>query len=157
MNLQRADLTGSDATAVGALVHDYLTQTEKEKVEHGLAEASNALPKAYRDEVADPGSAYAGHAVFIAVLDDSPVGVVVLRGDADDFEIKRLWASPAARGRGVGSALLDAAIRESGGRVRLSVWEWRADAIRLYESRGFVRAPSWDERAGLVCMRRTPG
>lgn len=150
-----ADLRGADAVAVGRLVEDYLRQTESEKVAHGAAPApaSDDLPAAYRREVEDPADAYADCRVFVAELDGEVAGVVVLRPDDEGVEIKRLWASPLVRGRGVGSALLDAAIAAGEGDVRLSVWEWRTDVIRLYESRGFVRVPSWDARPALVCMR----
>ncbi|MFK0403123.1 GNAT family N-acetyltransferase [Microbacterium sp. NPDC090225] len=153
--IRTADLSGTDAVAVGRLVKDYLRQTESEKVAHGAAPApaSDALPAAYRREVDDPADAYAGCPVFVAEIDGEVVGVVVLRPDAGGVEIKRLWASPLVRGRGVGSGLLDAAITAGEGDVRLSVWEWRTDVIRLYESRGFVRVPSWDARPALVCMR----
>lgn len=152
--IRHADLTGADAVAVARLVGDYLRQTEAEKVQRGVAEASVVLPEAYRREAADPADAYADHPVFVADVNDEVVGVVVLRDVGGELEVKRLWASPAARGRGVGSALLDAAIAAGGGAVRLSVWDWRTDVIRLYESRGFVRVPSWDARPELVCMRR---
>lgn len=58
------------------------------------------------------------------------------------------------RGRGVGSALLEAAVAATDGDVRLSVWDWRTGVIRLYESRGFAQVPSWDARERLVCMVR---
>lgn len=151
--IRAADLRGADAVAVGRLVGDYLRQTEGEKVAHGVGEASAALPEAYRREADDPADAYARCPVFVADLDGEVAGVVVLRTDPGGVEIKRLWASPEVRGRGVGSALLDAAIAAGEGDVRLSVWEWRTDVIRLYESRGFERVPSWDERPELVCMR----
>lgn len=153
--IRAADLRGADAVAVGHLVEEYLRQTESEKVAHGAAPASDALPESYRREVEDPADAYGDCAVFVAEIDGAVVGVVVLRPDADGAEIKRLWASPDVRGRGVGSALLDAAIAVGSGDVRLSVWDWRVDVIRLYESRGFVRVRSWDDRPALVCMRRT--
>lgn len=156
--IREADLSGTDAVAVGRLVAEYLWQTEREKAEHGVilarAAASDALPEAYRREVDDPAGAYADCAVFVAELDAEVVGVVVLRPGTEGIEIKRLWASPEVRGRGVGSGLLDAAIAAGGGAARLSVWDWRTDVIRLYESRGFVRMPSWESRERLVCMQR---
>jgi ribosomal protein S18 acetylase RimI-like enzyme len=88
------------------------------------------------------------------MTEQGPVGVVIVRVDGGEAEIKRLWADPNLRGRGLGSALLDAALALTTGRVRLSVWEWRAPAIRLYESRGFERVASWDDREGLICMER---
>ena len=80
-------------------------------------------------------------------------GVVVVRAAAA-AEIKRLWVDPASRGLGVGSALLDAVLERHAGMVRLSVWDWRLDALRLYGSRGFREVASWDPRPRLVCMER---
>lgn len=147
----------ADTTAVSELVRTYLLQTEAEKIAHGEAESSaplTALPRRYEREVADPGAAYADCTTLLAVTEQGPVGVVIVRIDGGEAEIKRLWADPDLRGRGLGSALLDAALVLTAGRIRLSVWEWRAPALRLYESRGFERVPSWDDREGLICMER---
>ncbi|WP_208617672.1 GNAT family N-acetyltransferase [Microbacterium oxydans] len=155
-----ADLTGPDAIEVGSAVRAYLLQTELEKhqQEGAVPDPAAPLPERYRREVEDPSAAYAGYRVLIAQLAERVVGVVVLTSRDGIAEIKRLWAVPAARGRGVGSALLDSAVHaaaESGAtEVRLSVWDWRQGALRLYESRGFERVPSWDDRERLVCMVR---
>lgn len=157
--IRLADLSGTDAHEVGAAVRAYLLQTEREKSrqEGGSApDPSQALPERYRREIDDPAAAYAGHHVRVAQLGDRVVGVVVLSVSDDVAEIKRLWAVPEVRGRGIGSALLDAVLHDArdlgAARVRLSVWDWRAGPVRLYESRGFERVPSWDERERLVCM-----
>lgn len=150
-----ADLT-QDAPAVSAAVHAYLAQTEAEKRrESGAAGGSGtAVPERYRPEVEDPSSAYDGCRVLVAEVDDAVVGVIVSRANDGFTEIKRLWADPRVRGRGVGSALLDAAIEAAEGEVRLSVWEWRERAIGLYLSRGFDQVQGWDPRPRLVCMIR---
>ncbi|MCK2036756.1 GNAT family N-acetyltransferase [Microbacterium sp. SSW1-49] len=154
---RRADLNGPDAAVVAALVRDYLLQTEQEKSAHGVAAGPrSAFPENYRGEVDDPASAYTGQRVFLADVDGQPVGVVIVGAAAGGSEVKRLWAEPRARGRGVGRALLAAAIDSSDGPLRLTVWHWRESVIRLYESLGFVRADSWDARRGLVCMVRSP-
>lgn len=73
----------------------------------------------------------------------------------DGVEIKRLWVDPRARGQRVGSALLDAACYSANSLpMRLTVWDWRDDAIGLYRSRGFVAVPTWDRRPRLVCMEK---
>ncbi|KQQ69186.1 GNAT family N-acetyltransferase [Microbacterium sp. Leaf320] len=147
----------ADTTAVSALVRTYLLQTESEKHEYGRAEppaSIMALPPRYEREVADPRASYADCTTLLATIEQRPVGVVIIRIDGGEAEIKRLWADPDLRGRGLGSALLDAALALTSGRVRLSVWDWRAPAIKLYESRGFERVASWDDRKGLVCMVR---
>lgn len=152
-----------DVGAVSDLVREYLAQTESEKREHGVADvpaasgtlAGRRLPARYERELLDPRTAYAGCTTFLAEFDDRPAGVVIVRADGGRAEIKRLWADPELRGRGVGSALLDAALSLASNEFRLSVWEWRTAAIRLYESRGFERVASWDDRPGLVCMVRS--
>lgn len=159
--IRLADLTGPDAIEVGAAVRAYLQQTELEKSlqEHGSApDPVPPLPERYLREVEDPAAAYAAHRVRVALLGARVVGVVVLSVRDEVAEVKRLWAEPAARGRGVGSALLDAALDDAAVlgavQVRLSVWDWRDGPVRLYESRGFERVPSWDDRERLVCMVR---
>lgn len=147
----------ADTTAVSELVRTYLLQTEMEKVTHGRGESAaptTVLPQRYEREAEDPRAAYADCTTLLASTEQRPVGVVVVRVDGGEGEIKRLWADPDLRGRGLGSALLDAALARTSERVRLSVWEWRAPAIGLYESRGFERVASWDDREGLICMVR---
>ncbi|MEL5989681.1 GNAT family N-acetyltransferase [Microbacterium phosphatis] len=150
-----------DIPAIGAALHAYLAQTEREKTTHdagGQLSPAGELPERYRAEVRDPISALAGCRVLVADLDGRLAGVVVLKPGAESVEIKRLWASPDVRGHGIGSALLDAAIGEARALpVMLTVWDWRQDVIRLYASRGFEQVASWDERPRLVCMRLAPG
>ncbi|MEV8169911.1 hypothetical protein [Microbacterium sp. NPDC077486] len=43
-------------------------------------------------------------------------------------------------------------LAEAEGAVRLSVWEWRDAAIRLYTSRGFRPVDPWDDRDRLLCF-----
>lgn len=146
-----------DTAAVSALVRAYLLQTEAEKHEHGRAESSAPLPllpPRYEPEVRDPQTAYTDCTTLLADVEQRPAGVVIARVDGGGAEIKRLWADPDFRGLGVGSALLDAALKLTSDQVRLSVWEWRTAAISLYESRGFERVDSWDDRGGLLCMVR---
>jgi putative acetyltransferase len=116
-----------------------------------------ALPERYRNEVLAPRVAFAGDSVLVAATGDAAVGCLVMTGPADgQREIKRLWTDPAHRGRGVAAGLLGAALTQAADSgvhtVRLSVWEWRAAAIGLYERFGFVVAESWDGRDRLVCM-----
>ena len=123
--VRRADVTGADSAIVSRLVHAYLVQTEAEKAAHlsgyggGRGESDGTgrteLPARYRTEVDDPVQAYAGATVSLAELDGSPVGVMIVQHGADAHEIKRVWVDPSARGRHIGSALLDAArVRATG-------------------------------------------
>ena len=82
--------------------------------------------------------------------DDSLVGYAFLRtlgsGPTFDFgevrgEVESLAVAPGARGRGVGSALIEASrdhLRRAGCRYwTVSVMEANASAVRLYERAGF--------------------
>jgi ribosomal protein S18 acetylase RimI-like enzyme len=162
--VRAVDAAGDDRAAVVALLRAYHARTEAEKVARGL-QVDGPLAPGYAAEIADPAAAFAGSSVLIAERGDEVLGMVVLRvprmggaNAAGDAEIKRLWVDPAARGAGVGSALLaEAATRAraaGAASLRLSVWDWRDDAIGLYESRGFSRAPSWETRPQLVCLVR---
>ncbi|MBT2498046.1 GNAT family N-acetyltransferase [Agromyces sp. ISL-38] len=108
--VRRAILGGEDSAAVGRLVRAYLRQTEHEKAAHlpGALSDNDELPAGYRSEAENPDAAYAGSSVYLAELGSAVVGVAVLKKADGATEIKRLWADPGARGRGFGSALLDA-------------------------------------------------
>lgn len=149
--------TPSVEKGLPALLAAYHLRTEAEKGEY-VTDVS-ALPDKYRAEISDPQSAFADDAVLVALSGETPVGCVVVTAAADGrSEIKRLWTDPAFRSRGVATALLEAALAhaaDSGvGRVRLSVWQWRDEAVSLYQRLGFVFTDSWDDRDQLVCMER---
>lgn len=149
----------STVDGLSALLLAYHVQTETEK---GRPVANAAgLPDRYRAEAEDPDSAFADAVVLVAREDDgTAAGCVVVTAPVEGrVEIKRLWTGPGFRGRGVASALLDAALAHAGRSgahtVRLSVWQWRTGALSLYERFGFSVTPApWDERTGLVCMQR---
>lgn len=84
--------------------------------------------------------------------------MVVLHESGGDLELRRLWVAAAGRRRGVASALMsharERAERAGAGGLRLSVWDWRTDALGLYRSQGFDVVPSWESRERLICLRR---
>ncbi len=69
-------------------------------------------------------------------------------GTDDEGEFRMLAVSPAAQGRGVGSALMDLVVsraREDGARaIVLSSLAEMTAAHRIYERQGFVRLPDRD-------------
>jgi ribosomal protein S18 acetylase RimI-like enzyme len=81
---------------------------------------------------------------LIAVLDGQPAGMAsgVPDGSPGAVELISMWVSPAARGRGVGDALIGAVerwARQHGARtLRLSVMPGNAAALALYGRSGFT-------------------
>lgn len=153
--------TGQDDAAhhgLSALLAAYHLQTQAEKGEP--AATADELPDRYRAEVLDPRAAFADDVVLVASHAGTLVGCLVVTAPADGrCEIKRLWTAPASRGQGVASALVTAALTQAAASgavrtVRLSVWQWRTDAIALYERLGFTVTAPWDVRDQLVCMER---
>ena len=70
-------------------------------------------------------------------------GVLLGYVEFDDAELCRLYVETALQGRGIGRALLDAALAHPrlarADRVVLQVWDENIRAVRLYESVGFRR------------------
>jgi len=142
-----------DLTSVSSLLDDYLRQTETEKAERGIVSQADPFPARYVQEVTHPAESFLGMRVIVASEDGEDCGIVVVGTSAAGVsEIKRFWTTLSARGRGVGSALIDEALRVADRPVRLSVWEWREPAIRLYRRRGFVSVVPWDRRDRLLCL-----
>ena len=79
------------------------------------------------------------HSILVAELDGELAGYV----EFDDSELRRLYVETALHGRGVGRALLEAALAHprlaGASRVRLQVWERNERAVRMYEAAGFRR------------------
>jgi ribosomal protein S18 acetylase RimI-like enzyme len=132
-----------------------------------LAEIGDIRVEAYRaDDFLSPDSRYEpilrrlgaddGH-VLVAADDGGLVGTVMLQmwpqagelvRNPGEAEIRALAVRPAARGAGVGRALvaavIDRAVRESVALLLLSTQPDMKTAHRLYEDAGFVRMPERD-------------
>jgi ribosomal-protein-alanine N-acetyltransferase len=81
---------------------------------------------------------YSGFETLLALVDTTPAGFCAWRQTApDEAELLNLGVDPAARRRGVGSALLEALRREAQGEIFLEVAEPNAAAIALYTSAGW--------------------
>ena len=106
-----------------------------------------------------------GDTVVIALVDGFPVGASWYRlfkaakpgyGFVDEKTPELAIAVvPNARGKGVGSALLDALLeraREAGHEaVSLSVDKQNSGAIHVYEGHGFARLSESDDSVTMVC------
>lgn len=115
----------------------------------------------YRHCLADPLTRQGrATALLVAVDGDQVVGTVtfVTAGDPAfehslrqaDCGFRMLATAPAAWGRGVGGALVDACIDRARAqgcrRMMIFSMAWMDRAHRLYERRGFVRRPDLDVR-----------
>ena len=81
---------------------------------------------------------------LLALLDDRPVGMVLLRRISDTTcEMNRMFVTGAARGRKAGRRLAEALIEAARGMgfsvMRLDAWDRHDEALALYAARGFER------------------
>ena len=106
----------------------------------------------WRSLLAGPGT------FFVAEHGAAPVGMVAIRpdDDGDGQQLVSMWVAPAARGRGVGRALVGRVISASSGRpLWLRVIDGNQIAIRLYQRCGFALDDSDPDSEGCRAMRRT--
>jgi tRNA threonylcarbamoyladenosine biosynthesis protein TsaE len=77
---------------------------------------------------------------LLALLDDEPVGCVVLDPDPDGLVLRRFGVTPAAQGRGVATELVEAAVELAIGRpaVRVVAREELPGTVAFWERHGFV-------------------
>jgi putative acetyltransferase len=97
------------------------------------------------EQLAQPGIR-----LFVARRDGLAVACGALRIDADGYgEIKRMYVIPAARGEGLGRAILarieEQARREGLRLLRLETGIRQAEAIALYRSSGYSDCPAFGE------------
>ncbi len=118
-----------------------------------------------------PGSCYLldvseleapGVNVFVARVDGKALGMAALVPYDGYVELKRLYVSDAARGRGLAGELLEAIEEHARGGgatiIRLETGPKSFAAIALYEKRGYVRIPNYGEYEGdphSYCMEKT--
>jgi ribosomal protein S18 acetylase RimI-like enzyme len=112
-----------------------------------LADAPDAFAATLADERGFPEARWRGRlaredaATFVALHADRPSGIVVGGPFDDGAGLFSLWVAPAARGHGLGAALVRAVIAWAGarghGRVLLDVGDDNAPAVALYAALGF--------------------
>lgn len=126
-----------------------------------LAElAARARVRAHRDLL----DVDADHVAYVGVAVDQygrPIGHAALRWTGADLELKRMYVAPSHRGRGVSTALLDAAeqaARALGApRIILQTGDRQPDAVRLYEREGYTRIPTFSPYEWIefsTCMEK---
>ncbi len=135
--------TGADAATILGFIRDL---AEYEKLSHEVVADETQL-RATLFGVRPAAE------VLIAEVDGAPVGFALFFQSYSTFlarpglYLEDLFVRPAARGGGVGSALLSAlariAIQRNYGRFEWSVLDWNEPAIRLYQSLGAVGMTEW--------------
>jgi ribosomal protein S18 acetylase RimI-like enzyme len=143
-----------DIPAVASLFRDYAASLGVDLSYQGFEAELASLPGAY----APPSGI-----LLVAVSPQSgPLGCVAVRKlpESGTCEMKRLYATPSARGTGLGRALADAAIRaaaQAGYRaMRLDTLPTMTAAQGLYRALGFETTPPYYDTpiAGTLFMRR---
>lgn len=99
-----------------------------------------------RYALADFDAETRGEAVRVADLDDRLAGFVAV-WEPDSF-VHHLYVDSGLRGRGVGTALLDAALASIRRPARLKCLVRNAAAVRFYRSRGWKKAGSGSDAEG---------
>jgi ribosomal protein S18 acetylase RimI-like enzyme len=142
--------TPADASDIARLIARFRDWQDRE--EPSDASIANSVARL----VGDPGTDY-------LLGGEPPAGILQLRyrhsvwTGTDDAHLEDLFVEEAARGAGLGRALVEAAFeraRERGcGRMQLDVNEANPAALRLYESLGFE---AWSDPPGgrNLLMRR---
>jgi tRNA threonylcarbamoyladenosine biosynthesis protein TsaE len=77
---------------------------------------------------------------FLATVDDAPVGCVILDVSPDGLVLRRFGVTPAAQGRGVATALVEAAVDAAAGRsaVMVVAREELPETVGFWERHDFV-------------------
>jgi GNAT superfamily N-acetyltransferase len=126
-----------------------LESDDRERLADFIKEKWGNEVQAFRGQVVRPAD-YPG---FVAEEDREWVGVATLAFDGDECEIVTLNGDP--RGRGIGTALIDAVVEHARSRgcrrVRVTTTNSNLDALRFYMRRGFRLA---ELRVGAVDRSR---
>ena len=141
MSLEIAEAeTVEEIMAARALFHEYAATLGFDLCFQGFDEELAQLPGKY----ARPSGC-----LLLARVDDEQAGCVAVQPFAGGVcEMKRLYVRPTYRGRGIGLALAEAAIREATGAkyhaMRLDTIEpLMATAVAMYRRLGFREIPPY--------------
>ena len=143
-----------ELTSAAALFRAYAKSLPVDLAPQGFSQELASLPGVY----APPGGE-----LLLAKRGDHLLGCIALKPLEPPrvAEIKRLFVRPQARGKGVGKALVQAAMTaavQSGyDEIKLDTLPEMEGAIALYKSSGFVPIPPYGSHPypGLVTLGRT--
>ena len=99
------------------------------------------LRQQYAGQTATYRARYPAAQFAIVLIDDTPIGRLVIDRGCEAFTLVDIALLPVWRGRGIGTHLIAALCddaRHAGVPVRLSVFRANPDALRLYQRLGFV-------------------
>jgi ribosomal protein S18 acetylase RimI-like enzyme len=144
--------TAADAEVVGRLLFDFNTEFE------------TSGPSADEFSVRLAGLLERGDVTVLLAADDGePVGFALLTLRLTHFfdgplaQLEELYVRPALRGQGIGTALLEEAIRlvreRDGEEMHINVDEVDTDARRFYERHGFVNIEAGADYRMLCYLR----
>ena len=127
--------SGIELTSAAALLRAYAKALPVDLAPQGFSQELASLPGVY----APPGGE-----LLLAKRGDHVLGCIALKPLEPPAiaEIKRLFVRPQARGKGVGKALVEAAVitaqRLGYGEIKLDTLPEMMGAIALYKSKGFI-------------------
>ena len=141
MTIIRSANLPDELRTVRALLREYESELGIDLGFQGFERELESLPGDY----APPQGA-----LLLAEVEGAVAGCVALRPqDEDACEMKRLYARPAFRGRGVGRALTTAIMAEARrigyARMRLDTLPVMTEAQALYQRLGFTEIPPFGE------------
>ena len=150
----RQAASAADFAHARALFEEYAAWLAVDLCFQGFAEELATLPGAY----APPRGR-----LLLAGPQSEPTGCIALRPlpEAGIGEVKRLYVRPAARGTGLGEALVQALMHDARAigyrELKLDTLNHMSDALRLYGRLGFAPcAPYYhNPLPGVVYMSRT--
>jgi GNAT superfamily N-acetyltransferase len=142
-----------ELTSAAALFRAYAKALPVDLAPQGFSQELASLPGDYAPPAGE---------LLLAKRGDHVLGCIALKPLAPPpvAEIKRLFVRPQARGKGVGKALVEAALitaqRLGYGEIKLDTLPEMAEAIALYKAAGFAPIPPFGGRTdpGLVCLAK---
>ncbi len=147
----------ADAPEVDALLDAYLDERE---ATFPSAQGTYSRKRTPAAEFTPPDGVF-----VVAVWDGAAVGCGGLRRIADDgddvrFEVKHVYVSPAGRGQGIATAVMDAletaAVDFGATAVVLDTNDSLVAAGAMYRSRGYQRVRAFNENPNATAWYRKP-
>jgi ribosomal protein S18 acetylase RimI-like enzyme len=108
--------------------------------------ALRRTPESWREQ-ADGTACGSDRSTFLAILDESPIGIAALYRlgtGSDTGELMQMWIAPEYRSRGIAKRIMDVAFRWAGNNqfraIVVKVERNNTRALRLYREYGFAPA-----------------